>query len=114
MVNATFPPENEMTKFRHTFSRDESGSDKSIQAILRINNALDSNKIPSIVDVETILGPGRLGRRKAILLRILSDCFGLRGKCIPGLRKGSVVLYFATTCTIKDLGSFVLSKLKRS
>ncbi|KAL7488377.1 hypothetical protein ACHAW6_013930 [Cyclotella cf. meneghiniana] len=114
MGNATCPPGNEMAKFRHNFSRDESGSDKSIQAILRINNALDSNQIPSIVDVETILEPGRLGRRKAILLRILSECFGLRGKCIPGLRKGSVVLSFATTCTIKDLGTFVLSKLKGS
>eukprot|EP00804_Cyclotella_cryptica_P025057 CCRYP_016526-RA/>CCRYP_016526-RA protein AED:0.33 eAED:0.33 QI:0/-1/0/1/-1/1/1/0/298 len=114
MFNATCPPGHEMTKFRHTFSRDENGSDESIQAILRINNALDSNQIPSIADVETILKPGRLGRRKAILLRILSECYGLKGKCIPGLRNGRVVLSFATTCTIKDLGTFVLSKLKDS
>ncbi|KAL3784401.1 hypothetical protein HJC23_001285 [Cyclotella cryptica] len=92
MFNATCPPGHEMTKFRHTFSRDENGSDESIQAILRINNALDSNQIPSIADVETILKPGRLGRRKAILLRILSECYGLKGKCIPGLRNGRVLI----------------------
>ncbi|KAL7473887.1 hypothetical protein ACHAXS_014381 [Conticribra weissflogii] len=103
-----------------------------MQAILRIDMALDHNETPSPVDVETILKPGRLGRRRSLLRRILSECFGLRGKCVPRLvnRKNDVrlneydsvekeeeatvgqELVFTTKCTIEELGSFVLVKLR--
>ena len=102
------------TKFRQNLPSDDTGSDKSIRAILRINSALDNGQLPSVGDVEIILKPGRLGRRKAILLRILSECFGLRGKCVPKRQKGEVVFMFATTCKVKELGKFVLSKLRDS
>jgi len=104
-----------------------------MQAILRIDMALDQNLTPSTIDVETILKPGRLGRRRSLLRRILSECFDLRGKCVPRLvdRKNDFRNYnevdlgepaedatsgeeleFTTKCTIEELGSFVLVKLR--
>ena len=82
-----------------------------MKAILHVDNALDQNKLPSPIDVETMLKPGRLGRRRDILRRILSDCFGLRGKCVPSL-SGEGDILFVTQATINELGSFVLTKLR--
>ena len=59
-----------------------------------------------------MLKPGRLGRRRDVLRRILNDCFDLRGKCVPSSdvdKEGD--LLFVTKCTIDELGSFVLSKM---
>ena len=102
---------NETTKLRN-YTRVEMDSDTAIQAILRINDALDGGNFPSVVDVETILRPGRMGRRKNILLRILKECFGMQGKCVPKKKNGNVELHFATVCSIQDLGDLVLSMLK--
>ncbi|KAL7543731.1 hypothetical protein ACHAXR_013009 [Thalassiosira sp. AJA248-18] len=88
------------------------GEISPMQAILQIDMALDHNKLPSLIDVETILKPGRLGRRRDTLRRILSECFDLRGKCIPSL-SGESDLLFVTKCTIGELGVFVLDELKR-
>lgn len=84
----------------------------SVQALLNIDMALDHNKMPSPEDVEIILKPGRLGRRRDTLRRILSECFDLRGKCVPSLAGGD--LLFVTKCTIDDLGAFALSKLRQT
>lgn len=75
--------------------------------------ALDHKKLPSSSDVEIMLKPGRLGRRRAVLKRILNDCFDLRGKCVPPSDDISDEggLLFVTKCTIDELGSFVLAKM---
>ena len=96
------------------YAIDEPGDNVNIspmKAILHIDNALDQNKLPSPIDVETILRPGRLGRRRDVLRRILSDCFGLRGRCVPSLSGEGDVL-FVTKCTIDELGIFLLNLLK--
>ena len=84
-----------------------------VQALLHIDQALVHDQLPSADDVIIILEPGRLGRRRDILRKILSQCFGLRGKCVPVFEDGVVSdeLLFATKCTIQQLGSFVLKKL---
>lgn len=111
---------------------DEEGTRSPMQSILLIDMALDNNDTPSPIDVETILKPGRLGRRRHVLRRILSECFDLRGKCVPRYVKDGVAtagedgddhqsmiekekeeeLLFVTKCTIDELGSFVLAKLR--
>ena len=98
------------------YAIDEPGDNVNIspmKAILHIDNALDQNKLPSPIDVETILRPGRLGRRRDVLRRILSDCFGLRGRCVPSL-SGEGDLLFVTKCTIDELGIFTLSRITTS
>jgi hypothetical protein len=92
-------------------------------ALQRITADLDDERIPAILDVELILEPIRLGRRKDVLRRILSVCFDLRGKCVPDESTleewnnakedtaESVEPYgfvFATSCSIDHLGKFVL------
>jgi hypothetical protein len=88
-----------------------------MQAILHIDMALDHNLRPSPEHVEMILKPGRLGRRRETLRRILSECFGLRGKCVPDPDAsdsgGDESLSFVTKCGIDELGAFVISKLKQ-
>lgn len=84
-----------------------------MRALLHIDTALDNNRLPSPTDVETILIPGRLGRRRDTLRRILSECFDLRGKCVPSL-SGNSDLLFVTKCTIHELGVFVLAKLRQT
>lgn len=88
------------------------GGTSPMQAILHVDMALDNNDLPSPIDVEIILKPGRLGRRRATLIRILRERFDLRGKCVPAL-SGDSGLLFVTNCTIKELGLFVLSKLRQ-
>ena len=102
----------ETAKLRN-YSRVEMDNDTAIQSILRINDALDDGRLPSVIDVEAILKPGRLGRRKNILLRILKECFGIQGKCVPKKKNGNIELHFATVCSIQDLGNLVLSRLKK-
>ena len=84
-----------------------------VQALLHIDMALDHNKLPRPVDVEIILRPGRLGRRRDTLRRILSECYDLRGRCVPALAGESSEKLFVTKCTIDDLGAFVLSNLRQ-
>jgi len=108
---------NEMTKLRRRIKKDfddDSDDISPVQAILRIDMALDHKKLPSPSDIEIMLKPGRLGRRREVLKRILNDCFDLRGKCVPPSddisNEGS--LLFVTKCTIDQLGSFVLAKMR--
>lgn len=82
-----------------------------VQALLHIDMELDHNRMPKTADVEIVLKPGRLGRRRDTLRRILSECYDLRGKCVPALSGGEL---FVTKCTIDDLGAFVLSKLRQT
>ena len=106
----------EMTKLRRQYNKtdcdDDSADISPVQAILRIDMALDHKKLPSSSDVEIMLKPGRLGRRRAVLKRILNDCFDLRGKCVPpsDVNSNTGDLLFVTKCTINELGSFVLAK----
>lgn len=108
-----------ITKLRRSYDQGERDSSDGqeiispMQAILHIDFALDHNKIPCVNDVEIILKPGRLHRRRAILRRILKECFDLRGKCVPSLSGDtSSDLLFVTKCSIEELGKFVLAKLR--
>jgi len=82
-----------------------------VQALLLIDEALDHGRLPSPRDIETILHPGRLGRRRETFRRVLSECYDLRGKCVPGVGGESM---FVTKCDIKELGLFVLTLLKQN
>ena len=99
-------------QIRYTENDFIDGQVSPMQAILNIDLALDNDILPSPIDVEIMLKPGRLGRRRATLIRILRECFHLRGKCVPAL-SGDPKLLFVTTCTIHELGVFVLSKLRQ-
>lgn len=99
-------------QIKHTENDFIDGQVSPMQAILNIDLALDNDSLPSPLDVEIMLKPGRLGRRRATLTRILRECFHLRGKCVPAL-SGDPKLLFVTTCTIQELGVFVLSKLRQ-
>lgn len=83
-------------------------------ALLRMQIDLEEGKLPHITDVELVLQPLKLGKRKDMLRRILSDHFDLRGKCVPvdpDLRETSGMM-FTTQCSIDQLGEFVINKLR--
>ena len=94
------------------------------EALLRVQGDLDASRLPSAGDVELMLEPSRLARRKDVLRRILSECFDLRGKCVPerffrqnAAESGSLstegeLLVFVTNTPIRVLGAFVLSRLQ--
>lgn len=109
--STTLNTKEDKTRFRQSYSSVQIASDSSIQAIIRINDALDCGEVPSKSDVRAIMKPKRFGRRKEILLRILHDCLGLQGKCIPKQVNGNNELEFPTKCSIKDLGDFIVSRL---
>jgi hypothetical protein len=93
----------------------------------RIASDLDDGRMPHISDVEKILTYPRLSGRKDMLRRILKECFGLYGKCVPADHKdfhGSLSVdamelknsvlspcIFVTNCSIEHLGSFVKFRL---
>ena len=79
-------------------------------------NALEKkevSKTPSVEDIELIMKPAKLVKRKELLLRILRECYSLRGRCVPTGRGASFEkLVFATQCTLPDLGNFVIHLLR--
>jgi hypothetical protein len=83
------------------------------EALSKINASLDAYRYPSIHDVELLLSSSRLAKRKETLIRILKDCFGLRGKCVPSIKAGNEsTMLFVTDCPIDVLGAFVLQNLE--
>jgi hypothetical protein len=87
-------------------------------AIIRIEYRLDRCELPSIDDIRLILGTTRLKQRKQLLLRILNDHFGLRGKCIPIYDEEDIEggkkptrLEFARQCSVRTVGNFVIELL---
>lgn len=89
------------------------------EALKKINASLEACRFPSIHDVELVLAPKRLAKRKDTLIRILKDCFGLRGKCIPVDTENSsgeknLPMRFVTDCSLDVIGEFVLRKLEES
>lgn len=88
------------------------------EAVVRIQADLESKQLPRISDVELLLAPRKLGRRKEILRRMLNELFDLRGKCVPAnivneAQDGEEKL-FVTQCKVEELGAFVLFKLKQA
>lgn len=83
------------------------------EALVRVQAALESDQLPFVEDVQLILEPPKLGRRKDLLRRILNEHFDLRGKCVPAgpSNKDSDEFLFVTQCSIDQLGSFVLEKM---
>ena len=90
-------------------------------ALERIEDALDVDQLPRIQDVECVLKPGKLAKRKDLLRRILNERFGLRGKCIPVIsssddtddgKQQKQQFTFVTQCSIPELGQFVIHKMK--
>ncbi len=98
-------------------------------AVSRTEDAISQRKYPQEKDIEIILEPNRLAGRKNLLMEVLHQCFGMRGKCIPDLNHlgnqlddmtrfyedGSTTLAdidsmdkkFATQSTVHDLGCFI-------
>ena len=77
----------------------------------RIESDLEQKRFPAVMDVEAILIPRKVAGRKIVLRRILSECFDLRGRCIP-TEDDPDSFIFATNCSIQALGEFVLDKLR--
>lgn len=92
-------------------------------AMRRIEARLVENQFPAVEDVEIILQPGKLSGRKALLQRILRDCFDLFGRCIPedfsesdemsSDKPSTQVLQFVTAAPVQHIGAFVLYKLRK-
>ncbi|KAL7576282.1 hypothetical protein ACA910_018107 [Epithemia clementina (nom. ined.)] len=107
--------QSEATKDSHEAAPEQASHDSHHLALERIEACLNIGKLPEIVDVEIILKPARMSGRKKILLRILSDGFDLRGKCISSeLSDSSQGAKFACIVPIAELGRFVLYKLAQS
>lgn len=100
------------------------------KAVDRIEDALVSGDVPDIQDVRSLLKPQRLPGRKKLLLRVLNQSFGLRGRCVPtfgGSKEDLEKFYFeastsdiqtckknfATSSSLKELGMFVLHLLRK-
>jgi hypothetical protein len=110
---------------------------RAIQALAKVKTCLDSGEVPSAADVERVLEPAKLPGRKRVLVRLIAECFGLRGKCVPfslplqppqirygagsafGTGAGPIVIAdgrsnvtFVTTASIEQLGSFCLHLIR--
>ena len=83
-------------------------------AMLRVEASLDQRKAPNAEDIELIMEPAKMIKRKELLLRILRECYNLRGRCVPttGRNASDEKLVFATQCTQSDLGNFVIRLLR--
>ena len=94
----------------------ESGGDTPRDALFRVELALDEGKLPQLHDLELMAGPAKLPKRKKLLLRLLSEQFGLYGKCIPVANNNndSGTLRFITNCTIGELTSIALDRVKEA
>eukprot|EP00547_Thalassionema_nitzschioides_P002274 CAMPEP_0194218042 /NCGR_PEP_ID=MMETSP0156-20130528/22860_1 /TAXON_ID=33649 /ORGANISM="Thalassionema nitzschioides, Strain L26-B" /LENGTH=313 /DNA_ID=CAMNT_0038947267 /DNA_START=263 /DNA_END=1201 /DNA_ORIENTATION=+ len=79
-------------------------------AMARIITDLDAGNQPSRQDVEKLMEPKKLSRRKDILKRILKEHFKLRGKCIPNSEGG---MSFLTNTPVPKLGEFILELLSK-
>jgi hypothetical protein len=79
-------------------------------AMTRIEADVSAGRFPTAADVECILQPTKLARRRLILRLILNECFDLRGKCIPG--GGEQQLLFVTHCPIHLIGAYILARLQ--
>jgi hypothetical protein len=91
-------------------------------AMLRIEHSLDHDELPAVVDLRLIMEPIKLKNRRPLLLRILNNVFGMRGKCVPMdddidqhhyNNKSEPRLEFATHCSIKSLGDFVIHLIEK-
>jgi hypothetical protein len=86
-------------------------------AMVRIVSNLDAGILPSVEDVEIIMKPGKIGKRREVLRKILSNHFDLRGKCVPSSSSSSSLsdgeLEFVTKCAIDDLGAFVMDLIRK-
>jgi len=83
-------------------------------SMIRIIHDLDAGILPTAKDIEIILKPGKLANRRLVLHRIITDCFGLRGRCIPVVGGSKEApLQFVTSCPINDLGAFVIHLIRQ-
>lgn len=88
-------------------------------ALLRIEYALDKGELPTIEDVKLLLQPKRLANRKDLLCRLLSEGFGLYGKCVPVCDDSKpkeagetpVRYEFVTHSSLERVGAFVTTLL---
>jgi len=80
------------------------------KALLCIERDLDCGRMPLLEEVKVVLKPSRVARRREVMERIVRDCFGLRGKCIPASGNPDKIL-FLTRCSMRELGTFVMEKI---
>lgn len=81
-------------------------------SMIRIIQDLDAGVIPATLDVEIIMKPGKIAKRRDVLRRILLEHFDLKGKCVP-VGVSDEDLAFVTNVSIQDLGAFVISLLRQ-
>jgi hypothetical protein len=81
----------------------------SNEALIRITADLDTDRMPASKDVELMLKPVKMSRRKQVLCRILAEKFGKRGKCVP-TDDGEV---YVTQASLPELGHFVVELLRQ-
>ena len=96
-----------------TLKTQTEGSPK--EALSRIASDLNQGKLPRSQDLEMIAGPTKLPKRKQLLIRLISEHFGLRGKCVPVSNKdGSETLQFVTNCSVGQLIAFALDRVREA
>ena len=84
-------------------------------ALSRIASDLDKSRLPQLQDLKLIAGPAKLPKRKKLLIRLISEYFGLRGKCVPvGNEDDSETLQFITNCSVSQLIAFALDKVREA
>lgn len=85
-------------------------------ALERIGVDLDADRMPSLEDVKSVMEAARLSRRKDVLQRIVTDQFGLRGKCVPVVigneSPSEAKKIFLTKASMTQLGAFVIGLMK--
>ena len=110
------------SRFRRQW--DAPTGDQPSDAQARIECALVAGELPCVEDIELILRPTRLSRRKDTLRRVL-DSLGFRGKCLPPLAYlmdesnfdlesvDSSELSFVTQGGVDHLGAFCIGLLRQ-
>ena len=88
-----------------------------VEALERIEKSLDQGTVPASAWVKIVLEPTRLSGRKKIFLRILAECFELRGKeRLPTDRNdfASEGPPFLTQRSVSDLGEACMILISQS
>lgn len=99
----------------------------SHQALARLQRDVSNKKVPSTKDIELVMKPRRLPKRREVLLQVLSDCFGMKGKCMPPLdtlqtwllndssdRHDDIQYSFCSTASVEQLGKLVLFRTRQA
>lgn len=91
--------------------------DSPKEALNRVELAVDQGELPQLQDLRLISVPSKLPKRKKLLLRLLSEQFGMRGKCIPveGTNTDQQGKFlFITNCKLDQLMTLALDRVGKA